>query len=352
MAFERPTLQELIDRIEADIVARLGINKPLRNSLVRILSRASAGSAHGQYGYIDFLSKQVIPDQAVDEYLDRWCSMYSVERLPADFATGDVVFTGTNGTEIPAGTIIVRSDGAEYETGVDATISSGAATVSVTATTAGDDANTDADTTLSLSSAISGIDASVTVDTGGISGGSDIETDDSLRARLIARLQDPPTGGSESDYEQWAQSADSAVTRVWIAPQEMGAGTVTVRIAADASEDAPEASSDVVDAVEAYIEPRRPVTATVYVVSVSSLALDFEISVEPNTSSVQAAVAAELVDMLLRDGEPGGTIYLSRINEAISIAAGETDHTLISPTEDIVLGAGQVPTLGDITWSP
>ena len=61
-------------------------------------------------------------------------------------------------------------------------------------------------------------------------------------------------------------------------------------------------------------------------------------------------MTAELLDMLTRDAEPGGTIYLSVVNEAISIAQGEKTHILHAPTENITCIAGEIVTLGAITW--
>jgi uncharacterized phage protein gp47/JayE len=66
---------------------------------------------------------------------------------------------------------------------------------------------------------------------------------------------------------------------------------------------------------------------------------------------VQAAVAAELADLLRREAEPGGTILVSHLREAISIAVGETNHVLSSPAADVTHATGQIATLGTITWS-
>jgi uncharacterized phage protein gp47/JayE len=69
------------------------------------------------------------------------------------------------------------------------------------------------------------------------------------------------------------------------------------------------------------------------------------------TSSVKNAVQEELEDLILREGEPGGTILLSHIQEAIASAAGETDHTLLVPSGNFVSPAGKIPVMGSITWS-
>jgi uncharacterized phage protein gp47/JayE len=65
-----------------------------------------------------------------------------------------------------------------------------------------------------------------------VADGSDEESTDELRARLLARLQNPPHGGNATDYEAWAKEV-SGVTRAWSYPLELGAGTVTVRFVRD-----------------------------------------------------------------------------------------------------------------------
>ena len=82
-----------------------------------------------------------------------------------------------------------------------------------------------------------------------------------------------------------------------------------------------------------------------------AVALDFTIQLVPNTALVQAAVQAELEDMLRRDSAPGGTILISKINEAISLADGETDHTVTVPAGNVVHLANEIATMGDITWA-
>jgi len=66
---------------------------------------------------------------------------------------------------------------------------------------------------------------------------------------------------------------------------------------------------------------------------------------------VQAAVEASLRDLIAREAEPGGTLLISRIREAISIAAGESDHVLTSPTTNQTAAAGEIFTMGAIAWA-
>ncbi len=75
------------------------------------------------------------------------------------------------------------------------------------------------------------------------------------------------------------------------------------------------------------------------------------IALAKDTPEIRAAVIAELNSLFLRDGIPSGTIHLSRISEAISIATGEYAHRLDAPTANIVLGNVELPVLGTVTWS-
>ncbi|SOD42339.1 baseplate J/gp47 family protein [Nitrosovibrio sp. Nv4] len=348
MPFSRPTLADLIERSISDIEARLpGVDARLRRSNLNVLSRVHAGAIHGLYGYLDWLSKQVIYDTAEAEILDRWATIWLAQpRKAAVSAIGDITFTGTDGAVIPTGTLLQRADGAAFTTNAAATISAGTATAAVTASLAGTAGNTDAAATLNMVVPIAGVNAAATVAVGGLSQGSDTEADANLRARLIARIRQPPHGGADYDYIAWALEV-AGVTRAWVYPKELGLGTVTVRFVRD--DDAsiiPDAAE--VTAVQDYIDARRPVTAVVTVVAPVAAALNFTISA---VTSVRDAIAAALTDMLLREAEPGGTILLSRIHQAISVAAGDNDYTLNVPSADVTHTAGKLATMGTITWA-
>ena len=104
-------------------------------------------------------------------------------------------------------------------------------------------------------------------------------------------------------------------------------------------------------AVQDYIDERRPVTAQVTVLAPVAVPLALTIALTPDTTAVRAAVTAELQDLLRRDAKPGGTILISRIREAISVSAGEQNHVLTVPSVDVTHAAGEMPTLGTITWA-
>lgn len=356
MPFQRPTLQQLIDRVSTDIASRLpGASKTLlRNSLMGILARAEAGAVHSLYGYLDFIARQAIPDTAEDEYLLRWAAIWLPQgRKPATFAVGPsaVVVTGSTGRAMPAGTVLVRADGIQYVTQQDTLLTASTGLVSVIAETAGALGNTEPGQSLQLLVPVPGFQSTAQVVAPGISGGVDVESLEALRARLIRRIQQPPQGGSQADYETWALEVPG-VTRAWAYPNKPELGSVTVIVVNDDAPTAPVPSAETVEAARSYIEQRRPVTANVFVAAPTVLVQDIDASLQPNTLATQAAARAELEDLFLRDAEPGGVIPISKIREAVSIAAGVDDSRVNSPSGNVTAGVGQIPVLGETTWSP
>lgn len=355
MPFARPTLNDLIERVSTDIASRLpgASTTLLRRSLAGILARAEAGAVHSLYGYLDFIARQALPDTAEDEYLLRWASIWLPNgRKPATFANGinAVQLTGTAGSPVPAGTMLVRNDGVQFRTLSDVALGSSGALVSVRAETPGSASNTAAGVSISLLQPVTGVRSSALVVAPGIGGGVDQETIEALRARVINRIQKPPQGGSKDDYETWALEVPG-VTRAWIYPRQMGPGTVTVIIADDEAATAPVPSPATVAAAQDYIDERRPVTAEVFVAAPSTLTINMSIRLLPNTLATQAAARAELEDLFLREAEPGGKIPISKIREAVSIATGVEDNIVESPSADIQGAVGQIPVLGSIAWS-
>jgi uncharacterized phage protein gp47/JayE len=342
MAFDRPTLASLVEQIQTDFVSRLALTgNPLRRSIVHVLSRVLAGAAHMLHGHLEYLSRQLFADTAESEYLTRIGGVFGVTPTAPTFATGNVEFTGDNGELIPAGTVLLRSDGAEYTTDADATIAGGTATASVTASLAAAAGDCDAGVSLAFESPIAGVVATATVAAGGLSGGTDAESESAYRTRVLARMRNVPHGGASADYVAWAKEVPG-VTRAWVFPLELGAGTVAVRFVRDADVSLiPDAGE--VATVQAYIDERRPVTAAVTVSAPVEVPLTFAFaSITPDTTAVRAAIVAELEDYLLRNASPGATLPLSQIRTAIGQAEGLADYSLTSPAADVVPATGEL----------
>ncbi|WP_186384015.1 baseplate J/gp47 family protein [Methylobacterium dankookense] len=306
-----------------------GADATVPNSVVRVLSEQNAAGAHLNLLYLDWLARQLLPDTAETEWLDRHGQIWLGGRKPATYAAGSLSVTGTAGVVLPIGTTFAATDATVYEATESVTLSARPTPIAVTAQTPGAIGNRDLGTTLAISVAIAGADASATVLQ--LTGGADPESDDDLRSRVLLRIRNPPMGGSATDYVQWALAVPG-ITRAWVAPLEMGVGTVTVRVMADqlrASNQGFPTQEDLA-AVAAYIDARRPVTvAEFYVLPPKRYGLSITIrNLSRDTPSTRAAIEVALRAMLMERAAPGQTIYASWVAEAISAILGEDHHDL------------------------
>lgn len=362
MAFLRPTLPELITRVEGDIKSGLGLVVLLRKSFLKVLARALAGLAHLMYGFFSFMEKQYFEDTAEGEYLKRKAGIWGVTQKISTFAEFMADVSGTVGVVIPAGTIFKRTDGAEYTTVAEVILDGTGDQVQLVASLAGKFSQVDVGDVVTILSPIAGLTSAATVATIIIES-EDPEDDESLRARLLARIKNPYSGGTANDYIQWALNVPG-ITRSWVNPQGLGPGTVVVYVVSD-DETPITASPAKIQEVDDYIEELRPVTANVTVTTPVLVPLNILIALKPNTVAVQTAVINELKDLILRESNiagsyqaPGvlndGKIYLSRLDEAISLAVGEVDHNIVTingvTPADITPANGQLIVLGAITW--
>lgn len=374
MPFSRPTLAEIQQQVAQDINAQLpGADALLRFSNMGITGRVQAGLTHLHYGYLDWIAKQAVPYTATGEFLEAWAGLKGVTRKPAAQASGQVTFNGAVGTLIPAGTPLVRGDGVGYTSTADATVSGGGtATVLATANAdatgqTGAFGNCAAGTVITLGTAIAGVQSGGTVAVA-FTGGADLETDDSLRTRMLAAFQQVPQGGAMNDYIQWAMDV-SGVTRAWCNPNGAGAGTVVVYTMWDSAEAAsggfPQGTNGVASGeprdvaatgdqlvVANAIFPLQPVTALVYSCAPAAAPVNFTISgIASVSAATKALIAAAIDGVFFLYGTPkGGTIALSLIESAIAAIAGTTGFLITTPAGNISSALGSLPTRGVISY--
>ena len=356
MAWARPTLSELIDRATRDIGSRLtSVVATLRRSLVNGLARMHAGAVHGLYGYLSYIADQILPDTMDEAHFERYATRRGVPRIAATAATGGATVPGTDGKTVPATTVLQRGDGVQYTVDADATVVGGSATLALTAVAVGLAGNSAANDQLTFVVPVDGVQSTATVDANGLTGGADIETLDSWKAREKAIEQAPPQGGNGSDYDDWARQV-AGVTRVWTFNNWVGPGSVGVYFMRDGDAD-PIPNAAEVAAVQAAIDAERPLGmgrgATVY--APTAHVVDMTIQLAPNDVATQTAVRKELADLFLseaqvEDGNGLGILLLSHLDDAISRADGETDHVLVSPAANVAPAPGEIAKLGTITW--
>lgn len=350
MPFTRPTLAALIENEEADFESRLpGADARLPMSNLNVIARVTAGGMHGLYGFQDWISRQIPFDTGDRETIVRWASIWKIYPKPPAFAVGTLPFTGNDGVPVPAGTTVQRADGVTYTTTAAATVVAGIAAAPAIAAEAGTSGNASAGVKLKMVSPVAGIASDLVLGAGGMTGGADEEATETLLARFLARIRQPPHGGASHDYVGWALEVPG-ITRAWVRPGWFGLGTVGLMFVCDYQAGGLIPNADKVAEVQAYIDARRPVTAELSVFAPTPKPMNPTIGgLDPATDTVKAAVVAELEDLLRREAEPGVTILASHVREAISLANGEVDHSLTLVGNFTTLGH-EIATLGTPVW--
>jgi uncharacterized phage protein gp47/JayE len=360
MALSRPTLQNIIDRISGDFVAKIsGATTLAMRSVLQTMARVYGAAVHLLYGYLDNITKQLFASSATETYLDRIGSELGVIRLAATYATDTIICTGVAGTLIPSGSQLTSAAGNTYATDADATIAlSGSINVDITCTVSGLAGNDIVGIILTFTSPIAFVNSAAT-SIYGPSGGTDDETDDAYRLRILARKQLAPQGGCVNDLEQWALEV-SGVTRAWAQQNYNGVGTVALYFVCDGQVPITPTLAQQADVLAHLISHTDvngrtvgiPVTMLpgLFVTAPQLYSMNLTIRLSPNTADVQAQVIAQLADLYLREGIPGGTLYLSQIQEAISTAAGEDHSAIVSPIADVGLAYNQLAVPGTIVW--
>jgi uncharacterized phage protein gp47/JayE len=299
-------------------------------------------------------------------YLDLRAEEYGITRRQAVKATGQVTFTGTPGTVIPAGTRVstTSSDVVPaifFATEDDAVIDvGGTVTVDVVAVEAGSDGNVLPGAIILLVDPLTGV-SSVT-NSSPTTGGLNEEDDDTLRARIIEMACRVGGAGNKADYEIWTKEV-SGVGYVLVDPLWQGPGTVRVVIL---DQDGNIPSGDLVSAVQEYLDPdsqgiglgKAPIGAKVTVeaptevnltVTVPALTAENGYGIDQAKINLEAAARNYILSI-----SPGGIIRIKDLEATIAGAAGVLDFgdIMINGTrQNISLALDEKATLAGVVYT-
>lgn len=317
---------------------------------------AIASALQGEYEYQDYIKRQVFAMTADSEHLEKHAGEYGLYRKAPNKASGKVTFTGQDATNIPVGTLTVDSDGVAVETTEAGDIAAGTLTLAAQAVAAGASGNLTLGTGLTVQNPPPGCDVAATVaDSGsgtGFTGGTDLETDESLRERVLDRKQHPPAGGNAHDYIAWARSV-SGVEDAYCYPLRLGLGSVTTVILTSGVGAARIPGPALVTAVQTYIDSVRPVAfeqSQVLAPTAKATAVTAAVSVKAGYSAASVKLdVGTAITALLNVMEPKETLYLSRLRAAVSDVEGVLDCTVTVPAANVVPVDDSGPTVEMIT---
>lgn len=362
MPWSTPSLRDVRAAVRDYIRGTLpGADASIANSVLRVLSDVQGATCHLVLQYLDWLSLQLLPDTAETQWLDRHGDIWLVNsdgttgrKLPT-LASGTVDLTGVGGAIAPQAMQLSLNVGGDqvvtYETLAQITISDSAENpVAVRALQTGSIGNAVQGAVMQVLNPPTGLDSVATVVE--LYGGTDTETDDQLRARILQRIREPPMGGDKTDYVAWAEAVPG-VTRAWCYPLEMGMGTCTVRFMMD---DLRAANGgfplpDDCAAVKAYLDTVRPVTVKdLFVEAPIPYPINVRIPyLNVDVMPTHAAIEASLLNQFYALQMPGQTWYRAWTDQGVMAAAGVIAYDLVG-SDQVMPSAGYMPVLGDLTF--
>ena len=355
MSFRRDSLAVLTDRVHANYTSLFRpLDRTLRHSLLRVFATVDAGIYHQLLGDLDFLSRQIFPDTAEGEFLrQHWSAR--VPPLHASGASGAVDMTGQPNRGIPAGLLFAAPSGERYYNEAASRLdSNGSAVVNVKAQTTGAQANLTSGAELAIVSAIPpGVDSVATVRDGGISGGTDAETDEEYLARVLAWLRNPARYGKPGDFAAWAVDSSPEVSSAWELKNFGPLGVLLIQVINGNQRDGVNAVGGL-DTVRDYLKTvAPPIIFTVRSPSIIQMTPSVSLPPREDTLANRDLVDSRMRSWLQVIAEPGVQITAGALRLAAIDGVTITDIAVTlngSTTGIITTTVLEYPYLKELLW--
>ena len=299
----------------------------------------------------DWVLDQSFPQTAQGMYLDYHAETRGITRAAAEKAVGTLRFAAadkvTAACPIEKGTVCMTAEGVRFETTEKAVLLKGETYVDVPASAveAGASGNAIAGAIHLMSVYPVGITQCVNPEA--FSGGSDEESDEKLRERVLASYKRLPNGANAAYYEQEAMrypgvAAAKAVGRA------RGIGTVNVVIATHAG--APD--EKLLGEIEAVLQKKREIAVDVEVKAPTEKTVNMsaELTAEQGWTMQEITDAATAALQAYFTGERlGEAVYTAKLANILYGVEGVKNCHLLTPSADVSVSATELPVLGTVT---
>lgn len=302
--------------------------------------------------------KLIFPMYAYGEWLDYHAQMRGISRRPATASSGSLQLTVTKNTNIPVGSQFSTAsvDGQPsvvFETTQGKfNLPEGEAEVPVKCMQTGTVGNVIAGTVIFKLSQLSSVTAVTNPEA--ITGGTEEEDDDSLRARIVSLDQSQSVSyvGSVADYKRWSLEVPG-VGGVTVIPAQDDSGLVTLVITDSNGDPAnEEICQNVYDYIMSPADPELRLTAPnvkLNVIPPTITELSISATVEVGTGSSLGAIKTgfiEAVQAYLDTARSDGEVRYTQIGKILAGIPGVYDYdalTLNSGTTNISITNTQLP---------
>lgn len=229
------TIEEIYEALRAAFAERAGF-MPADTCDLSVRLYALAAQLQALEIQADWVLDQSFPQTAQGVYLDRHAAMRGISRTAATKSAGLLRFSVDTASAIPltvpAGTVCMTEENVRYQTTEAGELQPGELSVDVPAESleAGGDTNAVAGRICILTACPVGITACT--NPSAFLGGSNQETDEELRRRILESYQRLPNGANAAYYEQTAMQHEGVAAARAIG-RARGIGTVDVYVATE-----------------------------------------------------------------------------------------------------------------------
>ncbi len=343
---------EILTKLQEDYTERTG-TQPDRASDIGIRLRVVAGELFSLYAQLNWLKNQMFPNTAQGEFLELHAAQRGLERKSGTKARGEVDLYLQSRMNyditVPEGTVVstAGSDPVRFETDEEITIRSGQLSghVGITALDDGERGNVSEQTISVIVTPVAGV-TRVQNDYR-TEFGSDTESDEQLRARILDSFVRISNGTNKAYYINEALSVEG-VSAASVIAGNRGPGTVDVYITTNTGTVSP----GLINRVGARLRQAREVNVDVQVFTMTNVPVNvyMELSVIKgyDFDEVKSGVISALGEyfMTLRGGE---TVYLSKLSEAIEHVDGVKDHSFVQTLmHDVAINENCIGRLGAV----
>lgn len=319
---------------------------------IAIRLKVLAGEIFSLQTNLEWVKRQVFPETASGEHLDRLSAQRGLTRREATKATGSLTFSINEVRDdpvvIPAGTVV--STGGERPVRVytvqnaEIPVNSYSVSVPCEAEQAGYRGNISARSATVPVNVPSVIDS--VINNSVFKGGADEESDAALRERLRDSYVSHPNGMNAAYYIMLATSVDG-VSKAGVTGKQRGVGTVNVFVAnGESGVDAATLSR-----VQAVLNEARELNVDVRAYSADSQAFDVSVSVKPREGYENAEIIAKCTDAInqcLAAVPMGGKLYLSALGKYLLDTGCITNYEFQAEMTDYTLPASRFFVAGDL----
>lgn len=360
--FEDRTTENLKKEALAEISPELGIST-MAGSYADAVAGPLAQTVSRLYQALPAVLSMLFIDPGSGPFIDLVARDYhGLTRREGTRARCGIVLTGQSGTVVPAGTAFLTAAGLQFILQETVRISpDGSALGTLEAAEAGAAYNVLPGAIDRMFVNLSGLEGYE--NTQG-EGGTDTESDEALYLRVAEARQRPATSGNGWDYRRWALAVEG-VGEVKVVELWNGPGTVGLTLTDSNFHGAP---PEIVQAVLAYIQERRPVGAEITAAAAREVPITVEAKVITMGTTAQA-VQEELEERLReqfqrlirtkcqkicygpKEDLPYTLLYNRVLTLLLSIERVDTFTQLLvnGGTEDVVIPADSIPVLSGVS---